>query len=171
MSPSVSIQQLCPTNQTLICMFYIGTYSSYTIFHPSTKAFIQASISFVCKKWQSITMITSLLTYPLVWLFWSSIIVVLSCISYLVVTIIYNLRYHPYAKYPGPFLARISPLHALLHAYRGDLHLDVTRCHERYGVSPFLRVSPGESVDDMFRQCCPIHSQPTGFQHRGSYAR
>ena len=79
-------------------------------------------------------MITSLLTYPLVWLLWSSIIVVLSCISYLTVLIIYNLKYHPYARYPGPFLARISPLHALLHAYRGDLHLDVTRCYERYGM-------------------------------------
>ena len=88
-------------------------------------------------------MITSLFTYPLVWLFWSTIIVVLSCISYLTVIIIYNLKYHPYARYPGPFLARISPLHALLHAYRGDLHLDVTRCHERYGMSPILRDTSG----------------------------
>lgn len=88
-------------------------------------------------------MIASLLTYPLVWLFWSSVIVVLSCISYLIVIIIYNLKYHPYAKYPGPFLARISPLHALLHAYRGDLHLDVTRCHERYGNVTYPTGHPG----------------------------
>ena len=79
-----------------------------------------------------------LLNHSLKWLFWLSIIVVLSCISYLAVTIIYNLKYHPYARYPGPFLARISPLHALLHAYRGDLHLDVTRCHEIYGMSLIL---------------------------------
>ena len=88
-------------------------------------------------------MITSLLTYPLVRLFWSTIIVVLSCISYLTVTIIYNIKYHPYARYPGPFLARISPLHALLHAYRGDLHLDVMRCHERYGMSHVLQDTSG----------------------------
>ena len=88
-------------------------------------------------------MITSLLTYPLVWLLWSLIIVVLTCISYLTISIIYNLKYHPYAKYPGPFLARISPLHSLLHAYRGDLHLDVTRCHERYGMPLNLRDTSG----------------------------
>ena len=89
--------------------------------------------------------VMSLFAYLLRWLCWSSIIVFLSTISYLTVTIIYNLKYHPYAKYPGPFLARISPLHALLHAYRGDLHLDVTRCHERYGMSTiplcYLQVS------------------------------
>ena len=76
----------------------------------------------------------NLIVYPLTWLFWFSLIGVLSSISYLAVTIIYYLRYHPYAEYPGPFWARISPLYALLHAYRGDLHLDVTRCHERYGM-------------------------------------
>lgn len=79
-------------------------------------------------------MFTDLLTKPLTWLFIFPIIVFLSCISYLAVTIIYSLWYHPYARYPGPFLARIAPLHALVHAYRGDLHLDVTRCHERYGM-------------------------------------
>lgn len=79
-------------------------------------------------------MITDLLTHPFTWLFMLPIIVLLSCLSYLAVTITYNLKYHPYARYPGPFLARISPLHALVHAYRGDLHLDVTRCHERYGM-------------------------------------
>lgn len=77
---------------------------------------------------------TTLWTHLFTLLFWFSLIVVLSCISYLAVIIIYYLRYHPYARYPGPFWARISPLHALLHAYRGDLHLDVTRCHERYGM-------------------------------------
>ena len=46
---------------------------------------------------------------------------------------IYNLTYHPYARYPGPIWARASPLYGLLHAYRGDLHLDVARCHEKYG--------------------------------------
>ena len=81
-------------------------------------------------------MIMNLLTNPLTWLLWLSIIVGLSCISYLTVTIIYNnLKYHPYAKYPGPFLARLSPLYDLLHAYRGDLHVDVTYSHERYGMS------------------------------------
>lgn len=85
-------------------------------------------------------MITNLLIHPFTWLFWFILIWVLFCISYLTVVIIYYLEYHPYAGYPGPFWARISPLHALLHAYRGDLHLDVTRCHEKYGMpqNPFV---------------------------------
>lgn len=83
----------------------------------------------------ALMMNANMLIYPFTWLFQFFLFVVLSCISYLTVTIIYYLRYHPYARYPGPFWARISPLYALLHAYRGDLHLDVTHCHERYGIS------------------------------------
>ena len=101
----------------------------------------------------------NLLIYPFTWLFRFFLFVVLSCISYLTVTIIYYLRYHPYARYPGPLWARISPLYALLHAYRGDLHFDVTHCHERYGIS--LRKSflpPDDSVDDVLRSCCSIYS-------------
>ena len=85
-------------------------------------------------------MTTHLVTYPLTWLFGFSLLLILSYITYLIGTIIYNLKYHPYASYPGPFWARISPLYSLLHAYRGDLHLDVTRCHEKYGT-PHISIS------------------------------
>jgi hypothetical protein len=47
---------------------------------------------------------------------------------------IYNLCFHPYSRYPGPFFARICPFYSLWHAYYGDLHIDVLRCHEKYGV-------------------------------------
>ena len=84
---------------------------------------------------QAVMMVnTDLLSHLFTLIFWFSLILILSCISYLAVVIVYFLRYHPYASYPGPFWARISPLYALLHAYRGDLHLDVTRCHETYGM-------------------------------------
>ena len=52
---------------------------------------------------------------------------------FVLAVVVYNAYFHPYARYPGPFWARVSPLYALLHAYRGDLHLDVTRCHIEYG--------------------------------------
>jgi hypothetical protein len=51
---------------------------------------------------------------------------ILSCAAY-------NAFLHPLACYPGPWLARISPLYNLIHAYRGDLHLDILRCHKKYG--------------------------------------
>lgn len=44
------------------------------------------------------------------------------------------LKFHPYAKYPGPLLAKLTNLYGLYHAYVGDLHLDVWRYHERYGT-------------------------------------
>ena len=52
----------------------------------------------------------------------------------LVARCIYRLKYHPLAKYPGPLLAKITNLHGAYHALRGDLHLDMQRCHEKYGV-------------------------------------
>lgn len=65
-------------------------------------------------------------------LFATSLLLVLF-LFFVLALIIYNAQFHPYARYPGPFWARVSPLYALLHAYRGDLHLDVTRCHTVYG--------------------------------------
>ena len=59
--------------------------------------------------------------------------ILIATVFYFLAVAIYNLRYHPYARYPGPICARASPLYALFHAYRGDLHLDVARCHEKYG--------------------------------------
>ncbi|KAI1386003.1 isotrichodermin C-15 hydroxylase [Hypoxylon trugodes] len=47
--------------------------------------------------------------------------------------IIYRLFFHPLAKYPGPFLAKISDVYQLYHAWKGDRHLEFWRLHERYG--------------------------------------
>ncbi|KAF2087755.1 cytochrome P450 [Saccharata proteae CBS 121410] len=46
---------------------------------------------------------------------------------------IYRLTLHPFAKYPGPFLAKISPFHAFTHAVKGDIHIDMYNCHQKYG--------------------------------------
>lgn len=72
-------------------------------------------------------------------------------VSYSLVAVLYNLLFHPLAKYPGPFWARISSLYASYHFYRGDLHHNIDRCHEKYGWSlltdnlvfkHFLRLMP-----------------------------
>lgn len=54
--------------------------------------------------------------------------------------IIYNIFFHPYARYPGPFLAKFTDLYAGYHAWRGDLHVDMWRCHQKYG--PKVRYAP-----------------------------
>ncbi|KAL7273449.1 hypothetical protein RUND412_003704 [Rhizina undulata] len=54
--------------------------------------------------------------------------------------IIYRLYFHPLSKYPGPFLAKITSLHALYHAFRGDRHIMTHKAHKKYG--PYVRISP-----------------------------
>ncbi|KAF7196953.1 Cytochrome P450 monooxygenase [Pseudocercospora fuligena] len=60
--------------------------------------------------------------------------------AYVVGIIVYRLYLHPLAKYPGPFLAKITDLHQTYHALKGDRHLEFWRCHERYG--PVVRFGP-----------------------------
>ncbi|KAK3689303.1 cytochrome P450-like protein [Podospora appendiculata] len=54
--------------------------------------------------------------------------------------VIYRLFFHPLAKYPGPFLAKLSDAYMLYHAWKGDRHLEFWRMHEKYGK--FVRFGP-----------------------------
>ncbi|KAG5947962.1 hypothetical protein E4U53_006355 [Claviceps sorghi] len=47
--------------------------------------------------------------------------------------IVYRVFFHPLAKYPGPFLAKITDAFQLYHAYKGDRHLEFWRMHQKYG--------------------------------------
>lgn len=47
--------------------------------------------------------------------------------------IIYRLTLHPLAKYPGPFLAKITDWYNVYHAWKGDRHLELWRIHQVYG--------------------------------------
>jgi hypothetical protein len=46
---------------------------------------------------------------------------------------IYRLTLHPLAKYPGPFLDRISDWPLVFHCYNGNRHLVEYRNHQKYG--------------------------------------
>ena len=50
-----------------------------------------------------------------------------------VLVCIYRVTLHPYAKYPGPILAKFTSLYGAYYAYTGDMHLDIERCHKKYG--------------------------------------
>lgn len=35
---------------------------------------------------------------------------------------------------PGPLWAKLTDAYSAYHSYRGDMHLDVQKCHETYGL-------------------------------------
>ncbi|KAA8913662.1 cytochrome P450 [Sphaerosporella brunnea] len=59
---------------------------------------------------------------------------------YLFTLAFYRLYFHPLAKYPGPFLAKITDWNTAYHALRGDRFLELYKAHEKYG--PIVRVAP-----------------------------
>ena len=63
-------------------------------------------------------------------------------ILYITITTIYNIFFHPLAKYPGPLLARASRLWYLISLVKGDLSNDIAVAHSRYG--DVMRIAPDE---------------------------
>lgn len=62
------------------------------------------------------------------------VVAAVSCIvASIILLCVYRLRFHPYAKYPGPILGKLTTLRAAYYAYTGDMHLDMERCHQKYG--------------------------------------
>lgn len=64
-----------------------------------------------------------------------TIVVLLSLASY-------RLFFHPLAKVPGPFLAKITGHWRNLRYWRGTWHDDILQVHERYGRA--VRIAPNE---------------------------
>ncbi|KAH7380914.1 cytochrome P450-like protein [Cadophora sp. MPI-SDFR-AT-0126] len=54
--------------------------------------------------------------------------------------VVYRVYFHPLARFPGPFFAKVSDFYSLYTAWTGDRHLDFHRCHEKYG--PVFRYGP-----------------------------
>ncbi|PVH97979.1 putative cytochrome P450 [Periconia macrospinosa] len=63
-------------------------------------------------------------------------------IAYVHATLIYNLWFHPLAKFPGPWLARSTLLWRMFFSMRGRFHRVIEQQHQKYG--PVFRVSPNE---------------------------
>ena len=48
--------------------------------------------------------------------------------------IVYRITLHPLAKYPGPFLGKITDWYTEYHAWKGDRHLDFYQLHQKHGI-------------------------------------
>jgi hypothetical protein len=71
---------------------------------------------------------------------------------------IYRLTLHPYAKYPGPLLGKLTSLRAAYYAHNGDMHLDIERCHQKYGEvsvpsSPEARSYQDRKIRSVSTEC------------------
>ncbi|KAL7267408.1 hypothetical protein RUND412_010009 [Rhizina undulata] len=63
-----------------------------------------------------------------------------SLLAFIIGLSIYRIFFYPLAKYPGPFLAKITGLYGLYHACKGDRHIANYKVHLKYGA--FVRLGP-----------------------------
>ncbi|PYH79144.1 cytochrome P450 pisatin demethylase, partial [Aspergillus uvarum CBS 121591] len=68
------------------------------------------------------------------------LLVVQFLLADLLAHVLYNYYLHPLARYPGPFLARITNIWRFASFLRGQHHLTEEKLHQRYG--PIVRVAP-----------------------------
>lgn len=61
---------------------------------------------------------------------------------YIVVKIIYNLYFHPLARFPGPILWRATRLAYVIRMNQGKLAFDLLDIYAKYG--PIVRIAPNE---------------------------
>ncbi|KAK2758666.1 hypothetical protein FQN54_003356 [Arachnomyces sp. PD_36] len=90
------------------------------------------------------------LSLPWGWI--SSVSAFICFVSYYV----YYAYLHPYAKYPGPFLSKFTHLRSGYYAWKGDIHLDIWRCHQKYG--PIVRYSYNFLIFDSASTAKEIYS-------------
>ncbi|KYK57384.1 cytochrome P450 [Drechmeria coniospora] len=80
--------------------------------------------------------------------------------------IVYRAVFHPLSKYPGPFLAKFTNLYSAWHAWKGDIHLDIYRCHQKYGNR--VRYAPNRLIintDGALRDIYGHHSNVVKFRN------
>ncbi|EAW11678.1 cytochrome P450 [Aspergillus clavatus NRRL 1] len=82
--------------------------------------------------------------------------------------VVHRLFFHPLAKYPGPWLAKVSNLYAGYHAWKGDLHLDMWKCHEKYG--DFVRYGPNSLLVNTATGLHDIYGHGKNFRKAQRYA-
>jgi hypothetical protein len=58
-------------------------------------------------------------------------------IAVAVIGVVYRLTLHPLAKYPGPLLAKITPIRAAWVAYKGEGAIDLYELHQKYGMQHY----------------------------------
>ncbi|KUI61166.1 Versicolorin B desaturase [Cytospora mali] len=92
----------------------------------------------------------------------------------LVYRIVYLALNHPFTKYPGPVLAKFTNLYGAYHAWKGDIHLDMHRCHLKYGdrvryAPDRILINTPQALHDIYGHGAPVRKFP-GYQALSSHA-
>ncbi|OAL53484.1 cytochrome protein [Pyrenochaeta sp. DS3sAY3a] len=82
-------------------------------------------------------------------------------------TVIYRLYFHPLSSHPGPLLARCTSWYAAYQSYTGNIHLDILRCHERYG--DVVRYRPNGLLFNNIEAMNDIYMHPSKTQKSRGY--
>ncbi|KAH7327080.1 cytochrome P450 [Rhexocercosporidium sp. MPI-PUGE-AT-0058] len=90
-----------------------------------------------------------------------------STVLYFLGLIIYRLTLHPLAKYPGPFLAKITDLDNVYHVWMWDRHVNFMKCHEKYG--PIYRYGPNRLSFNTSSALHSIHGFKANVQKASFY--
>ncbi|KAF5864593.1 hypothetical protein ETB97_007151 [Aspergillus alliaceus] len=90
-----------------------------------------------------------------------------ACLAYVLATCIYRVWFHPLAKYPGPLLAKVTNLYGGYYAWKGDLHIDMMRCHEKYGNH--VRYAPNRVLFNTNTGLKEIYAFSKSFQKSAAY--
>ncbi|CAG8974862.1 hypothetical protein HYALB_00000477 [Hymenoscyphus albidus] len=96
---------------------------------------------------------------------WTILLAIL--LGYVCCKIVYRLTLHPLAKYPGPFLAKVTSLYSAYRGWHGDIHLDIVRCHSKYGV--FVRYGPNRLMVNTSRGLHDVYGYGKNVRKSKSY--
>ncbi|KAF2836757.1 cytochrome P450 [Patellaria atrata CBS 101060] len=81
-------------------------------------------------------------------------------VVYIVGLIVYRLWLHPLARFPGPFLNRVSDLPGVIWVLRGRLPMETKKLHDKYG--PVVRLSPNELAFNTAQAFTDIYGHKVG---------
>ncbi|KAF1975779.1 cytochrome P450 [Bimuria novae-zelandiae CBS 107.79] len=80
---------------------------------------------------------------------------------------IYRVVFHPPARYPRPFVAKITDAYAGYHGWIGDVHLDAHQLHKKYGT--FVRYGPNRLLVNSVNGLRDIYSHGKNVQKSTTY--
>ncbi|KAL2783796.1 cytochrome P450 [Aspergillus keveii] len=87
--------------------------------------------------------------------------------AYWVLWVAYARTLHPYAKYPGPFLASMSRFWIVIEIFRGRAHKTEAELHRKYGS--IIRIAPNEVAISDPASIKEIYSINSGFTKTDFY--